>query len=516
MENREDMDTVCRMARETHGLQKVRLGYHSKRGYHLVVPRRELDGKPIPEEFILVDKGQIFYRFSITELERLNLLFHETQSEIWYLTSAELGCLIREILLTDNLMSLYTLCDNTALLDCLTSFVTYSSLSPVSMVCPRFAEGGPIILKQAHHPVLLSINRETSIPNSVFLGQSSPLHIITGRNQAGKSTFIRMVGTMVILAHTGCFLPAEVATIPRVQRITTHLCINDDVLQNTSHFSREMRDVANILSAVHPESVTSGRRSKKTTKVRTTGDSQEDDSATTLVLIDELGRATSTVEGFSIAWAVIEELARALDVLTLFTTHFHGLCALARTNPIIQTFHLEVVAYENDNINTATLGPNRDAESRTRKDATEAAIKFTYKVRDGDLNDTTYGIEVAQAAGFPDSVLQEAKKHHDQLAVHAIHTADAVIKNLIKMTAEENAYLRGLRKAVRIHRRLSAIKWSGLPSEQQQRLMNELCSKGVPRSAPGENEKVVTAPASKTDHLNNDQQDQDEIGRTRL
>lgn len=490
MENKEDMESVVRLVRETYRLQKIQLCYHNIRGYHLVVPRKELDKDPLPKEFILVDKRQKVYHFSIDELERLNMLFHETLSEIWFETASELGSLVLEVFQPTNLMALYTLCDNAALLDCLTSFVTYSSMCPIPMARPRFTDGGPVVLKRAHHPILLRLNPGTSVPNSVFLCESSCLHIITGHNQAGKSTYIRMVGTTVILAHTGCCVPAQMALIPLIRRIATRLSSNDDLLQNESHFSREMRDVSTIFSAVHPTKEISSRQTSEQNR-RRTRQSSDMDRATTLVLVDELGRATSTVEGFSIAWAVAEDLSKIPNVLTLFTTHFHGLGAMAFVNPTVQTFHLEAVPQLDNSGDDKGQNTNNGKEPvRTDK---RQNFKFTYRVRDGNLIKTSYGIKVARAAGFPERVAHAAERMRDRAPVRSIQTAEAVLQNLIQLTDEERQHLRRLSNTIRIHRRMIAINCNRQKPEEKRRLLAKFHAEVVPGSAALENVEPALA-----------------------
>lgn len=501
MENKDDMDTIARLVRENHGLPKVRLTLQMKRGYHLLAPRSSFEGRKMPEEFVQIDEGSKVCRFTVDELDKLNVLYQETLQEVWYLTECELGSLLNEILHSDNLRALHQLCDSMALLDFLSSFVTYLSFSKVAVKRPRLSETGPIALKRAHHPILLHLGEEKSVPNSVFLDESSCLHIITGRNQSGKSTFIRMVGTIIILAQTGCFIPAQYACLRVIKRIVTRMNNNDDISQMESHYSKEMRDVVTIIEAVEV-------RNLKKRRSRTPSENPDRTLPNTLVLIDELGRATSTTSGFSMAYAVAENLSKRPRVLTLFTTHYLGLGALARVNPAIQSFHLQAILQdkEGDDDDNFPMPTTRDEDQRD----VNVNVKFTYQVQDGVLTETAYGIETARMAGFPKTVAKEAERIRSQIPAQRIHTADDVMQNVMSITTEDVAELRRQRKTVRVHQRISIIKSLDKTPEEEHCLLAKLHAEVVRHKARDGGEEQ-SATELRTSRESGDGADDDEI-----
>lgn len=458
-ERREDMEAIARNIREDLGLQKAKLCFQEKRGYHLVIPTNAMVRRDFPNYFISVHTGNRIHRFSTPQLESLNVLFHEKLQEVWQLTELELGGVLDEIMHPTNLSALHHLCDTVALLDCLVSFVTYASCCAVPTTRPKLRQGGPVALNRAHHPVLLRMNSETSVPNDIVLDETSRLHVVTGRNMSGKSTFIRMVAVMSILAHTGCRLPAKGAFVRLLSRITTKLSNNCEMMQNESHFSREMRDMARIFKVTGAEGMHDGDGGRE----EATG------SGSTLVVIDEVGRSTSIEYGFAFAYAIGEQLANKSNVLTLFVTHFHGVGALAKVNPLVHTFHLQTVTPNNGRENADNgVADSQGREGGRAEDATHfnANIKFTYKIHDGDMGEEHYGLETARVAGYPEEGLRDAELLREQLTVRHIATADDVVAHLIKPTAEELEYVRKMQKVAWVAQQLSAIELTAKSLEE--------------------------------------------------
>lgn len=463
------MDEITRLVRDTYRIHKVRLRYHAVRGFYLTAPRVELDRRAFPSDFIHIESSGTQHSFTLPALDEKNLLYSENLKNIWKLTTIELGSLLDVILNPACLMSLHRLCDNMAMLDYVTCFVTYQSLSPIPMVRPRFHASGPLVLKGAHHPLLLRADRSASVPNDTFMCETACVHIITGRNQSGKSTHIRLVGNMVILAHTGCFVPAELMVVPIVKRIATKLCNNQDMMRNASHFSREMRDVAAIQSAVPKvdedgnlivsnDASSAGSASSDVT-TRTTMAPDDPGNQTTLVLIDELGRATSPVDGFAIAWAIAKDLAEIPTVFTLFTTHFQALTALAVIKPHVQSFYLETLVQRREG--QPAGGEGEGEEQRDGEQEDQRRVKFTYKVVNGTFQDRTYGFETARAAGFPEQLVRAAEACADDMPVSVLQSGDEFLGKYFSITEEELHELKKVRKAARYHRRMVAILYSG-------------------------------------------------------
>jgi DNA mismatch repair protein MutS len=229
---------------------------------------------------------------------------------------------------------------------------------------PEMNDGGLLLLEEARHPVLEQLPaNEKFVPNDVRLDvDTERLVILTGPNMAGKSTYIRQVAVLALLAHCGCFVPAKRAVVGLLDRIFTRVGASDDLGRGQSTFMVEMNETANILNHATHRS---------------------------LVILDEIGRGTSTFDGLSIAWSVAEYLHTTLRARTLFATHYHELVELARLLP----------ATKNYNVAVREWGDH---------------IVFLRKIVPGGT-DKSYGIQVARLAGLPAPVLKRAKEVLRQL-----------------------------------------------------------------------------------------------------
>lgn len=232
-------------------------------------------------------------------------------------------------------------------------------------VRPALHDGDEMEIIQGRHPVIEAFIDEPFVPNSVYLNNSTDrLLIITGPNMGGKSTILRQTAIICILAQTGCFVPAERARLPLLDRIWTRVGASDDLTRGRSTFMVEMTETAAILHSATPRS---------------------------LVLLDEIGRGTATFDGLSIAWAVAEYLHDSADhaAKTLFATHYHELTELAERLPGAQNYQI-----------TAT---EREGE-----------VVFLHKLERGRAS-KSYGIEVARLAGLPPSVIATAREVLERL-----------------------------------------------------------------------------------------------------
>jgi len=229
---------------------------------------------------------------------------------------------------------------------------------------PEMNDGGLLLLEEARHPVLEQLPAsEKFVPNDVRLDlETERLIILTGPNMAGKSTYIRQIAVLALLAHCGCFVPAKRAVVGLLDRIFTRVGASDDLGRGQSTFMVEMNETANILNHATSRS---------------------------LIILDEIGRGTSTFDGLSIAWSVAEYLNTTLRARTLFATHYHELTELARLLP----------ATKNYNVAVREWGDH---------------IVFLRKIVPGGT-DKSYGIQVARLAGLPAPVLKRAKEVLRQL-----------------------------------------------------------------------------------------------------
>ena len=249
----------------------------------------------------------------------------------------------------------------------------YASLSVVAQrnnyVRPTVNTKGVIDIKNGRHPVVEKmINNDMFIANDTYLDNGSKrVSVITGPNMAGKSTYMRQTALIVLMAQIGSFVPAEKAKIGVVDRIFTRVGASDDLASGQSTFMVEMTEVANILRNA---------------------------TAKSLLILDEIGRGTSTFDGLSIAWAVIEHISntKLLGAKTLFATHYHELTELEGKIPGVNNYCIAVKERGDD-------------------------IVFLRKIVKGGA-DKSYGIQVAKLAGVPDSVLDRAKELVDEL----VHT----------------------------------------------------------------------------------------------
>ncbi len=231
---------------------------------------------------------------------------------------------------------------------------------------PEVDDSGEIEIKDGRHPIIERFLKDGSfVPNDVVLDQrENQVLIITGPNMAGKSTILRQVALIVLLAQVGSFVPASSARIGLVDRIFTRVGASDDLVRGRSTFMVEMQETAHILHQVTPRS---------------------------LVVLDEIGRGTSTFDGMSLAWAVAEYLHdhEGQGVKTLFATHYHELTELAERLPRVQNYNVAVKEFENE-------------------------ILFFHRLLPGGTN-RSYGIHVAQLAGLPQEVIARAREILERL-----------------------------------------------------------------------------------------------------
>ncbi|SEM36507.1 DNA mismatch repair protein MutS [Pasteurella skyensis] len=224
-------------------------------------------------------------------------------------------------------------------------------------VAPTFTANRTINIKQGRHPVVENVLKAPFIANPVFLNEQRHLLVVTGPNMGGKSTYMRQIALITLMAHIGSFVPAESAEIGTIDRIFTRIGASDDLASGRSTFMVEMTEMANILHQA---------------------------TANSLVLIDEIGRGTSTYDGLSLAWACAEWLAQKTRSLTLFATHYFELTSLPEQLKGVANVHLDAREH-NDN------------------------IVFMHTVQEGAAS-KSYGLAVASLAGVPKQVVKLAKQ----------------------------------------------------------------------------------------------------------
>ncbi|WP_448874151.1 DNA mismatch repair protein MutS [Desulfobulbus propionicus] len=339
--------------RERSGLAKLKVGYNKVFGYYFEVSRSQATA--LPDYFIrkqTLVNAERFITPELKELENSITTAHDRRLELEYALFVE----IREQLTRQDQRLLHT-ADLLAQLDVLANF---AELAIRHRYCrPTLNDQRSLTITEGRHPVIeRGLPPGRFVPNDVHLDQEQQeVLIITGPNMAGKSTVLRQTALIVLMAHIGCFVPAEAADMCLVDRIFTRVGAMDDLRRGQSTFMVEMNETANILNNATPDS---------------------------LVILDEIGRGTSTYDGLAIAWAVAEELARkdGLGIKTMFATHYHELTDLAATSEKIKNFSIAV------------------------KEWNETII-FLHKLVPGGTN-RSYGIQVASLAGVPRAVIDRA------------------------------------------------------------------------------------------------------------
>lgn len=339
--------------RERSGLAKLKVGYNRVFGYYFEVSRNQAQN--LPDYYIrkqTLANAERFVTPELKELENSIVSAHDQRLQLEYQLFLE----VRERLALQD-QRLLASADLLARLDVL---VAFAELARRRHYCrPQINEDGHISISEGRHPVIeQNLPTGEFVPNDLCLNQQEQcLLIITGPNMAGKSTVLRQTALIVLMAHLGCFVPAEAADICLVDRIFTRVGAMDDLRRGQSTFMVEMNETANILNNATEKS---------------------------LVILDEIGRGTSTYDGLSIAWAVAEELAgkNGRGIKTLFATHYHELTDLAAKTNNIQNYSIAVREWNN-------------------------SIIFLHKLVQGATN-RSYGIQVASLAGVPDHVIHRA------------------------------------------------------------------------------------------------------------
>ena len=237
---------------------------------------------------------------------------------------------------------------------------------------PQLSSQTGISLQQARHPVVEQVLTEPFIANPLQLNANRRMLMITGPNMGGKSTYMRQTALIVLMAHIGCFVPAQSAVIGPVDRIFTRIGASDDLASGRSTFMVEMTETATILHHA---------------------------TAHSLVLMDEIGRGTSTYDGLSLAWACADYLATKIQAQTLFATHYFELTELADSLPGLANVHLDAVEHGDD-------------------------IVFMHHVQDGAAS-KSFGLQVAQLAGVPKPVILSARQKLASLEQHSAATPKA-------------------------------------------------------------------------------------------
>jgi DNA mismatch repair protein MutS len=354
------------------GISTLRVGFNKVHGYYVEVTKKHSDS--VPASYIRKQTLVNAERYITPELkekeasilgaeDKINMLEYEIFQEL----AKKISGKIREI---------QEIGENVAVLDALISFAVSSIENNYSR--PELTDRPLLDIAEGRHPVVELLQKEPFIPNNAKLNNEERLLIITGPNMAGKSCYMRQIAVIQLLSQIGCFVPAKSAKIGIVDRIFTRVGAYDDLTMGQSTFMVEMNETANILNNATSKS---------------------------LVILDEIGRGTSTYDGISIAWAVAEYIYEKIGARTLFATHFHQLNKLADKFEKVKNYNIAVKE-------------------------TKDAIIFLRKIIKGGT-DKSYGIQVARLAGLPKEVIEKSMKIMSQLEMED-EIADRIHKPLKK------------------------------------------------------------------------------------
>ncbi|WP_047154095.1 DNA mismatch repair protein MutS [Aneurinibacillus tyrosinisolvens] len=343
--------------RQVTGIRSLKIGYNKVFGYYIEVTKANLPALPEGryERKQTLANAERFITPELKEKEALILEAEEKRSELEYQLFTE----VREAV-SSQVQRLQALALQVATIDVLQSLAVVAQEH--GYVRPEIISSGQLEISDGRHPVVESVLTEDPfVPNDTQMGSDQEILLITGPNMAGKSTYMRQVALIVIMAQMGSFVPAEAARITPVDRIFTRIGAADDLVGGQSTFMVEMKEIEVTLRNANSRS---------------------------LVIIDELGRGTSTSEGMSIAQAVIEYLHHDIGCKTLVSTHYHELFHLETTLPRLKNFHMAV-------------------------NESDDTVIFLRKLVNGPA-DKSYGIYCAQIAGLPERIIDRANELLDE------------------------------------------------------------------------------------------------------
>jgi DNA mismatch repair protein MutS len=356
---REWISNLEPLERERTGIKSLKVGFNKVFGYYIEITHSNT--QQAPADYIRKQTLVNAERYITPEMKEYEALvlnaedrIREIEGRLFKEICATLQPLVPALLVTAHCI---------AELDTLAGFAEIAALS--NYIQPELTEDYSLAIEEGRHPVVeTTLNQERFVPNDYTLEENEIIRIITGPNMSGKSTFLRQVALIVLMAQTGSFVPAKMARIGLVDRIFTRIGAQDEIHAGQSTFMVEMIEAANILNHATSRS---------------------------LIILDEIGRGTSTYDGLSIAWSVVEYIHNhpRLRSRTLFATHYHELTKLSEMLPGVRNFNVAVTETGNQ-------------------------VVFLHKIVPGGA-DRSYGIHVAQLAGIPRPVISRASEILHQL-----------------------------------------------------------------------------------------------------
>ncbi|MHC4462539.1 MAG: DNA mismatch repair protein MutS [Planctomycetota bacterium] len=342
---------------ERTGIRNLKIGYNKVFGYYIEISRSAAD--KVPADYVRKQTIKNAERYITDELKE-----YETQA----LSAEEKALELEQKLFEDirrqsaqYVSRLQALADTLAQCDCLAALAYLARRR--NYFRPKMTDGGELIINDGKHPVLAESLGPEFVPNDIELGgKAGDYLLVTGPNMSGKSTYIRQTALLILMAQAGSFIPAKDATIGLVDRIFTRVGASDELVRGQSTFMVEMTETANIINNATKKS---------------------------LVILDEVGRGTSTYDGLALAWAITEYIANKIKCRTLFATHYHELTELAELFTNVKNCNVAVREWMDE-------------------------VVFLHKILPGGT-DKSYGIHVAKLAGVPKSILERSKEILEEL-----------------------------------------------------------------------------------------------------
>ncbi|XP_033098705.1 mutS protein homolog 4-like [Anneissia japonica] len=370
----DDISELIKQLGEQHNLP-LKTSYNGTRGFYIQLYCGANSGftlANLPSKFIKVVKSRNMASFTTTDLIKLNDRIRESLNEIYLMTNIVVNELFNDI--REHIGCLYQLTECVSMLDMLTSFAHVCTLR--DYVRPDFTD--TLAIKHGCHPILTKISVEAPIANNAYASEESNFIIITGPNMSGKSTYLKQIALLQIMSQLGCFVPAEYVSLRIADQIFSRIGCDDDIETNASTFMLEMREINYIVQNATEKS---------------------------LIIIDELGRGTSSEEGVGICHSICEFLL-SFKAFTFFATHYQEITNLDSLYPNVENYHFEVEHHVTGNGNFQK-------------------VFYTHVLSRGRTQEKNYGIRLAEVSTLPPSIIAEAKRISHNISVQKSNGKDS-------------------------------------------------------------------------------------------
>ena len=371
------------------GINSLKVAYNRVHGFYIEIPRTQANNAP--PEYVRRQTLKAVERFILPELKEFEDKVLSARERSLAREKALYEKLLQKI--AEHVLPLRNTAAAIAEIDVLSNFAERAVT--LNYYCPTFSNKAGIQLTESRHPVVEQTLDNPFVPNDLLMNDQSRMLIITGPNMGGKSTYMRQVALITLMAYIGSYVPAKTAILGPIDRIFTRIGAQDDLSTGRSTFMVEMTEAANILNNA---------------------------TANSLVLLDEIGRGTSTFDGLSLAWAFAEYLAKEKKAFTLFATHYFELTSLPEKIANIRNVHIDAVEHGDK-------------------------IVFLHSVKEGSASQS-YGLQVAQLAGVPKDVIAQARKKLQRLEEDAQSNTEKTLPLALAFSTETDEKAQQLKQAV--------------------------------------------------------------------